>query len=97
VFENMTRSIIRTIKSRRIRWVGHAARIEKRNAYRILIVKPEEKRPVGRPKHWWEDIKMDLRRMVWYRLDSSGSGYGPVEGSCEHGNVLSFSKMLVNS
>jgi hypothetical protein len=43
-------SIIRVNKSRRMRWVGHVARIgEKRNAYRILVNKPEGKRPVGRP------------------------------------------------
>jgi hypothetical protein len=51
------------IKSRRMRWVGHAARMgEKRNAYRILVEKPVGKRPLGRPRHRWVDnIKMDLR------------------------------------
>jgi hypothetical protein len=44
-------SIIRMIKSRRMRWTGHVARMrEKRNAYRILVGKPEGKRPLGRPK-----------------------------------------------
>jgi hypothetical protein len=44
-------SIIRIIKSGRMRWVGHAARMgEKRNAYRLLVGKPEGKRPLGRPK-----------------------------------------------
>jgi hypothetical protein len=45
---------------------------EKRNAYRILVGKPEGKKPLGRPGHRWEDyIKMDLdgTRMVWYELD----------------------------
>jgi hypothetical protein len=43
-------SIIRMIKLRRMRWAGHAARMgEKRNAYRILVGKPEGKRPLGRP------------------------------------------------
>jgi hypothetical protein len=46
---------------------------ENKNAYRILIGKPEEKRPLGRPRRRWEDnIKMDLRereRIGWYRLD----------------------------
>jgi hypothetical protein len=47
-------SIIRIIKSRRMRWAGHVARIgEKRNAYRLLVGKPEGKRPLGRPKHRW--------------------------------------------
>jgi hypothetical protein len=49
---------------------------EKRNAYRILLVKPEEKRPLGRPRRRWVDnIKMDLRdRMGWSGLDGYGSG-----------------------
>jgi hypothetical protein len=43
-------SIIRIIKSRRMRWAGHLARIgEKRNVYRLLVLKPEGKRPLGRP------------------------------------------------
>jgi hypothetical protein len=41
-------SIIRMIKSRRMRWAGHVARMERRNAYRILVGKPEGKRPLGR-------------------------------------------------
>jgi hypothetical protein len=50
------------IKSRRMRWTGHVALMgEKRNAYRVLVGKPEGKRPVGRLRHRWEDnIKMDL-------------------------------------
>jgi hypothetical protein len=44
-------SIIRIIKSRRMRWAGHVARIgEKRNAYRLLVGKPQRKRPLGRPR-----------------------------------------------
>jgi hypothetical protein len=56
-------SIIRIIKSRRIKWAGHVARMgEKRNAYRILVGKPEGKRPLLRSSHMWVDnIKMDLR------------------------------------
>jgi hypothetical protein len=47
-------SIIRTIKSKRMRWAGHVARIgEKRNAYRLLVAKPEGKRPLGRQRHRW--------------------------------------------
>jgi hypothetical protein len=51
------------IKSRRMKWAGHVARIaEKMNAYRILVGKPEGKRPLGRPRRRWiENIKMDLR------------------------------------
>jgi hypothetical protein len=57
-------SIIRVIKSRRMRWAGHVARIREKNAYRILVGKPEGKRPVGRPRRRWVDnIKMDLREI----------------------------------
>ena len=55
-------SIVRVIKSRRMRWTGHVTRMgERRGAYRILVVKPEGKRPLGRTRHRWEDsTKMDL-------------------------------------
>jgi hypothetical protein len=55
-------SIIRIIKSRRMRWTGHVARMgEKRNVYRLLVGKSEEKRPLGRPKcRWIDNITMDL-------------------------------------
>jgi hypothetical protein len=55
-------SIIRIIKLRRMRWAGHGARMgEKRNVYRLLVGKPEGKRPLGRPRRrWMENIKMDL-------------------------------------
>jgi hypothetical protein len=54
--------IIRVIKSRRLRWAGHVARMgERRGAYRVLVGKPEGRRPLGRPRHRWEDnIKLDL-------------------------------------
>ncbi|KAJ4431868.1 hypothetical protein ANN_20474 [Periplaneta americana] len=57
--------IIRNIKSRRLRWAGHVARMgESRNAYRVLVRRPEGKRPSGRPRHRWEDnVKMDLREV----------------------------------
>jgi hypothetical protein len=55
-------SIIRIIKSRRMRWAGHVARMgEKRNAYRLLVGKPDGKIPLGRPRRRLIDnIKMDL-------------------------------------
>jgi hypothetical protein len=55
-------SVIRIIKSRMMRWAGHVARIgAKRNVYRLLIGKPEGKRPLGRPRRRWIDnIKTDL-------------------------------------
>jgi hypothetical protein len=55
-------SIIRIIKARRMRWAGHVARRgEKRNAYSLLVGKPEGKRPLGRPRRrWLDNIRMDL-------------------------------------
>jgi hypothetical protein len=54
-------SIIRIIKSRRMRWAGHVARMEKRNTYRLLVGQSEGKRPLGRPRHRWVDnIRKDL-------------------------------------
>jgi hypothetical protein len=60
-------NIIRMIKSRRMRWAGHVARMGMtRNAYRILVEKPEGKRSLGRPRRRWVDnIKMDLRETGW--------------------------------
>ena len=49
-------SIVRMIKSRRMRWAGHVARTgERRGVYRVLVGKPEGKRQLGRPRHRWED------------------------------------------
>jgi hypothetical protein len=55
------------IKSRRIRLVGHVGCLgEERNAYRILVGKPEGKRPLGRPRRRWEDKnKIDFREIEW--------------------------------
>jgi hypothetical protein len=67
---------------------------EKGNAYRILVGRPEVERLLGGPRRRWvDDIKIDLKRhrMGWYGLDQYGSGCGPVEGSCEHGNEPSGS------
>jgi hypothetical protein len=60
-------SIIRMIKSRRIIWAGHVARMgENRNVYRILVGKPEGKRSVGILTLMWEDnIKINLREIGW--------------------------------
>jgi hypothetical protein len=68
-------SIIIMIKSRRMRWAEHVARMGggKRNAYRILEGKPEGKRPLERPRRrYLDNIKMDPRE--WYGLDLSGTG-----------------------
>jgi hypothetical protein len=62
--------IIRIIKSRRRRWAGGVARMgEKRNAYRLLVGKPEGKRPLGRPRRRWvDDIRLDLGEVGWIGL-----------------------------
>jgi hypothetical protein len=64
-------SIIRMIKSRRVRWEGYVVRMgNKRNQYRMLVGKPEGKRPLGRPRRSWVDnIKIDLRQIGWDSMD----------------------------
>ena len=64
-------NIVRLIKSRRMCWAGHVARMgERRGVYRVLVGKHEGKRPLGRPRRGWEDnIKMDLQE----------AGYGGME------------------
>jgi hypothetical protein len=68
-------NIVRVIKSRRMRWAGHVARMgEGRGVYRVLVGKPEGKRSLGRLRRRWEDnIKMDLREIGihganWFQL-----------------------------
>jgi hypothetical protein len=59
-------NIIKHIKSRRMRWAGHVACMGERKLYRVLVEKPEGKRPLGRPRHRWEDgIRMDLGEIGW--------------------------------
>jgi hypothetical protein len=87
-------NIVRVIKSRRLRWAGLVARMgEERSVYRVLVGRPEGKRPLRRPTRRWEDnIKLDLREIGidgrtgfgWPRIGSSG-------GLCEHGNEPSGS------
>jgi hypothetical protein len=70
-----TPDIIRQMKTRRMRWAGHVARMgEERKLFKVLVGKPEGKSPLGRPRRWWEvGVKMDLRQIVlglvdWIRL-----------------------------
>jgi len=58
-------NIVRVIKSRRMRWAGHVARmVEERGVYRVLVGKPEGRRPLGRPRRRWADnIRMDLQEV----------------------------------
>jgi hypothetical protein len=70
-------NITRVIQSRRMKWTGHVARMGKRRgAYRILVGKPEGRRPLGRARRNVEDnIKMNLRGTEWgHVLNRSGSG-----------------------
>jgi hypothetical protein len=62
--------IVRVVKSRRMRWAGHVARMgEERGVHRVLVRKPEGKSPLGRPRRRWEDnIKMDVEEV--------GGGHG---------------------
>jgi hypothetical protein len=70
------------IKSMRMRWAGHVSHMgEKRNGYRVLVGESEGNRPLGIPRHRWEDtIKMDLREigwggitgLIWLRIGASG-------------------------
>jgi len=56
---------VRVVKSRRMRWAGHVARmVEDRGVYRVLVGKPDGKSPLGRPRRRWEDnIKLDLQEV----------------------------------
>ena len=74
-------NIVRVVKSIRMRWAGHVARMgEGRGVHRFLVEKPEEKSPLGRPRRRWEDnIKMDLpevggveTRWSWLRIGTDG-------------------------
>jgi hypothetical protein len=64
-------SIIRIMKARRMRWVGHVAGMgEKRNTYRLLVGKPEGRRLLGRPRlRWLDNIGLDLIEVGWADVD----------------------------
>ena len=67
-------NIVRVIKSRRMRWAVHEARmVEERGMYRVLVGKPERKRPLGRPRRRWVDnIRMDLQEVGCGYMDRIG-------------------------
>jgi hypothetical protein len=74
--------IVRVVKSRKMRWAGHVARMgEERGVHKVLVGKPEGKRPLGKPRPRWEDnIKMDLRevggcRWKWRELAQDRDGW----------------------
>jgi len=67
-------NIVRVIKSRRMRWAGHVARIgEKRGVYGVLVGKPEGRRPLGKPRRrWMNNIRMDLQEVGCGYMDWIG-------------------------
>jgi hypothetical protein len=78
------------IKSRRVRWADHIARIWKmRDAFNILVGKTDEKRPLGRPRCRWEGNDKIDHKEIGCGLDLSGSEQETVVSSCELGNESS--------
>jgi hypothetical protein len=77
-----SQNIFRVIKSKRMRLAGHVAHMgERRYVYRVSMRKPQGKRPLGRPRHRWENnIKMDLQKvglvawtgLIWFRIGTGG-------------------------
>jgi len=67
-------NIVRVIKSRRMRWVGHVARMgEESGVYKVLVGKPEGKRPLGKPsRRWMDNIRMDLQEVGCGYMDWIG-------------------------
>ena len=67
-------NIVRVIKSRKMRWAGHVARMgEERGVYRVLVGKPEGRRPLGRPRRRWADnIRTDLQEVGCVYMDWIG-------------------------
>jgi hypothetical protein len=87
--------IIRQVKSRRMRWAGHVARVgEEIKVHKVLVGKPEGKRPLGRPRRRWEDgIRMDLREIGlgsvdWIRLSQDREQWRAVVSAVMNLQVL---------
>jgi hypothetical protein len=81
-------SVIKAMKARRMRWAGHVSRMgEKRNAYRLLVAKPEGRRLLERTRRrWLDNIKMDLVEVGW----------GDV-GNCGMSKQLGISRVVLSS
>jgi hypothetical protein len=74
---NSSQSIIKIMKGKRMRWAEHVSRMgEKRNAYRLLVEKPERRRPLGRQRRiWLDNIRMDgviSTGLVWFTIGTGG-------------------------
>ena len=87
-------NIVRVVKSRRMRWASHVARMgEDRGVHRVLVGKPEGNRPLGRPRRRWEDnIKMDLQevgrgRGDWMELAQDRDGWRALVGTVRNFRV----------
>ena len=85
---------MRVVKSRRMRWAGYVARMgEDRVVHRVLVGKPEGKRPLGRPRRRWEDnIKMDLQevggcRGDWMEMAQDRDGWRALVGTVRNFQV----------
>jgi hypothetical protein len=94
-------NIVRVVKSRRMRWPGHVARmVEGRGVYRVLVGKPEGKRPVGRPRRRWEDnIRMDLQEVGgsggdWMELSQDRDRWRALVGTVRNLRVLKMRGLL---
>ena len=79
---------MRVVKSRRMRWAGHVTRMgEDRGVHRVLVWKPDGKRPLGRPSSRWEDnVEMDLQevgggRVDWMELAQDRDGWRSLVGT----------------
>jgi hypothetical protein len=90
-------NIIRQVKSRQMRWAGHVTRMgEARKVYKVLVGKPEGKRPLVRPRRWWEDgIRMDLEKISlvgvdWIRLAQDRNRWRAVVSAVMNLRVLTL-------
>jgi hypothetical protein len=90
----MEYTIVRVINSGRMRWAGHVARTEEgRGVYRVLVGKPEGRRPLGRPRRGWEDIiKTDIREVGSGVMDWTLLAEGDFLTSCK---PVSFARRTV--
>jgi hypothetical protein len=91
-------NIIWVIKSKRVKWKDHVAHMgESRGAYRVLVGKPEGRRPLGRPRRRWKDIKMHLQEVGWGSMDwiNLAQDRNRWQGSCECADKPSVSLKCV--